>query len=382
MLKSHSLPVTKSRLEEWRYSQIEWIQHLVLQHLWQDTFEFLELLQKNNISIAQLVWKPNSVDPKVLQKIKLQLNIPVSVRDYDVLDNTQYLDRLLEKTETDICSILEVWWYYLQPLLRQDKKKLNNILWVVEITKFWHNRYANQLNNNWSTPVPIISLAESSVKEIEADFVSKMWVMAIDLILHKFWKSLANKNVWLLWFWMINSNVSKRLSSFWVRQMTAHDLSSKTYNHMKENNVNPVDKNKLFESSNVIISSTWSTSISLQDIENYAQNGTILVSMWSRGKEYPITEMKKNWEWYDYWDDNVTVFKTFSWKEIFVFYNWVAINYMLQSCPTEAVDPYFSEMLEWLTMLTWWNLSPNKIHTVDKDKQKEIITQRKEWYNS
>lgn len=255
-------------------------------------------------------------------------------------------------------------------------------MWVVEITKFWHNRYANQLNNNWSTPVPIISLAESSVKEIEADFVSKMWVMAIDLILHKFWKSLANKNVWLLWFWMINSNVSKRLSSFWVRQMTAHDLSSKTYNHMKENNVNPVDKNKLFESSNVIISSTWSTSISLQDIENYAQNGTILVSMWSRGKEYPITEMKKNWEWYDYWDDNVTVFKTFSWKEIFVFYNWVAINYMLQSCPTEAVDPYFSEMLEWLTMLTWWNLSPNKIHTVDKDKQKEIITQRKEWYNS
>jgi len=97
MLKSHSLPVTKSRLEEWRYSQIEWIQHLVLQHLWQDTFEFLELLQKNNISIAQLVWKPNSVDPKVLQKIKLQLNIPVSVRDYDVLDNTQYLIDYLKK---------------------------------------------------------------------------------------------------------------------------------------------------------------------------------------------------------------------------------------------------------------------------------------------
>ncbi len=368
------LQTTQKRLLHWEYKEINNSNKIILQHLWDDTYNFLNLLQNNNIKISHVLWKPNSVDENVRRNIAEKLHIPVDVIPYDQLDNSDFLFRLLWKySEKELC-VLEVWGYHLNALIKQKEDIIKNILWVVEITKFWHNRYLQYLNTHKKLPVPIVSIAESKIKEIEANYVAKMWVIWIDLLLHKYWTTIWSKKCWLLWYWMINSNVHSRLNQFWVK-------SCKAYDPKFNKSENPARKlffsqKEILENSEVIIASTWSTSLSLELISLYCKDSVILAAMWSRWREFPIEEMKqKRTRREEDWG-SVLTFKNEKWKYIHVLYNWIAMNYMLQSCPDEVMDPYFSEMLEWMKILHTEELSLNKIHTVDPEKSKEIISQR------
>ncbi len=374
---ANRLPLLKTRMDRWDYNTLKNNTNIILlQHLREDSYNFIENLNQNSIKIQHVIGKPNSVDKKVIEKIRWNLDIPVSVKDYNFLDNSTFLDTLIQNNRDKTLSILEVWWYHLKPLIRQSRDDLKNILGVIEITKFWHNRYANYLNKHWKLPVPVISCAESKIKEIEADFVAKMGIIATDLILHSYGKTIANKEVWLLWFWMINSNVFNWLEKFKAKKISIFDIDR---NKIKSKKNNFLSKKNILSNSEILISSTWTTSLTLEEIEQYTKDNTILVAMGSRGKEFPIEDMKKQRKHSE--DDNIITFTTPNKKQIHILYQGIAVNYMLNSCPDEAMDPYFCEMIEWLKMLKEENLSTKKINTINPDIIMQIIREWKWNYN-
>lgn len=240
---------------------------ILLQHLLPDTEEFIYLLHKAGVDIHCILGKPFSFDAKV--KERLEKIFRVEVHPYDLYDNTCYLDNLLleayTKSEVDKKPILifEVGGYFSKALVRSSAQLKDHIKGVIEVTTFGHNKYINEVANIY---IPVYSVARSPIKSIEARYVGRAAVVAMDFILRDIGVSIAGREALVIGFGMIGKSVADTLK--------ANNLLVSIYDKKGFARLNAYtlgyqigDKDELLKKADIIFSATAEQSLSFEDIE-------------------------------------------------------------------------------------------------------------------
>lgn len=344
---------------------------IVLEHILPTTEEFLRLLIDTGAEIFSLLAKPYSIDQAVLTQLH-SLNIRIERKPYKVLDETVFLDELLNeaaaKSQIDgrPIIIVDVGGYFAKPLARLAKDIQQYFYGVIEDTTFGHNRY---IDHAAKIPIPIFSVARSALKEIEARFVGKDAVTAVDFILRKEGVSLPGRNALVIGYGMIGKNVARALQ--------ATDLRVSVYDKRDHKNLtafidgfNIHTKKELIKHADIIYSATGDPlgALSFHEIEDCKDN-VILVSVGSRDSEFDVQNVATQAISCEAIGSDLIRYRLHNSKEIIIARNGTAINFSLPSIPIEVLDLVFTEILSCILSLlkNRSNFPPHRIHDMSDD---------------
>jgi adenosylhomocysteinase len=158
--------------------------------------------------------KPYSVDREALARLT-KAGHDVIQQSYEEYEKPGFLDsslkEALERSREDgkRTAILEVGGYFADPLLRLSESLVPYLVGVVEDTTFGHNRYKKVIEK---VPVPVFSVARTQLKEIEARFVGKDAVAAVERLLRQRGVSISGRVALVIGYGMIGSNVARALA--------------------------------------------------------------------------------------------------------------------------------------------------------------------------
>jgi len=351
---------------------------VLLQHLLPDTETFVNLLHKTGADIHCILGKPFSYDESV--KKNLEKTFRVEIHPYDLYETTDYIDKLLEevflKSETDKKPILifEVGGYFSKALVRTSQRYKEHIKGVVEVTTFGHNKYLQEAPN---IHIPIYSVARSPIKSIEARYVGRAAVVAMDNILRDIGVSIAGREALVIGFGMIGKSVASSLK--------ANNLLVSVYDKKGFAKLNAYtlgyqigDKEDLLKKADIIFSATAEQSLSFEDIAK-CKNNCILVSVGSKGNEYDIKGLKENSINNAKIGSFIKKYKVNSNKNIFVAREGTAINFTIKSCPDEIVDLIHAEVLTCAEILLNEHKHRTKLNIVNETTQDALHNISKDW---
>jgi len=324
---------------------------LLLEHILPTTEEFIYQLQASGVEMFAVLAKPYSIDEEVAKRLHKK-RVDIIRKSYQELDETDFLDRLLKraieasKKDQKQIVIVEVGGYFAQPLTRLDPEAAQFIAGAVEDTTFGHNRYAKLIQN---IPVPVFSVARSALKEIEARFVGRDAVAAIESVLRAKGVSLAGRNALVIGYGMIGSNVARALEN--------HDMKVHVYDlHDFKNLRAYIDgfaihkKRELIKSADLIFAATAERALSWEEIEECKSN-VILASVGSRDTEFDIVGLKEQSLKIEDITADIKRFWTPNSKQILLVRQGTAVNFLLPSLPAEVLDLVFAEVFFCMMLL-------------------------------
>jgi adenosylhomocysteinase len=330
-----------------RNSVLESLRLIVLEHILPTTVEFLEHLHAKGVHIFSVLAKPYSIDKDARSKLSA---IGISCTDitYAQLETTAFLDDLLKaavnasKIDRRPILILDVGGYFAAPLTspRLPVESPQFIAGVVEDTTFGHNRYMRLLSD---IAVPVFSVARSSLKEIEARFVGRDAVGAVETVLRNRGVSIAGRNALVIGYGMIGSNVA--------RSLRAHDLNVHVYDREDFKNLRAfIDgfyihkKLELLKKADVIFAATADRALSIKEMEECKDN-VILASVGSKDTEFDMASLRRQAVLQEALGPYVVKYKLAHSKNLMVIKDGTAVNFLLPSLPIEILDLVFSEIL-------------------------------------
>jgi adenosylhomocysteinase len=342
-----------SRLEEHdRYLRSARL--IVLEHILPTTEAFLRHLREGGVDIYCVLAKPYSKDPDVLKRLR-ESGLRVEEKTYDELDTSKFLDELLseaaEASRKDgrRIALLDVGGYFAAPLTRLGKADVSKFCGVVEDTTFGHNRYFNALAE---IPIPVYSAARSELKEIEARFVGKDAVTALEFILRREGISLPGRKALVIGYGMIGKNVA--------RSLRAMDLRVGIYDILDQRNLAAfIDgfrvhkKRELIKEADVVYAATGNPNgaLSFPEIEECKPNA-ILVSVGSRDSEFDLKTLRRQaLEEHSVGSGQDLTSYRLTHKNILVAKQGTAVNFALPSIPVEVLDLVFAEIFSALIAL-------------------------------
>jgi adenosylhomocysteinase len=318
---------------------------IILEHILPTTEELLRHLHEAGAEIYSVFAKPYSIDKSVLKRLTAK-GVRVLQKTYDELDNTKFLDSHLQsavsksKRDGKRIAIIEVGGYFAAPLSRLPKQSVAHIAGVIEDTTFGHNRYLALASK---IKVPIFSVARSELKEIEARFVGRDAVAAVDLLLRKLGVSLPGRNALMIGYGMIGTNVARTLRTY--------DLNVYVYDKQDHRNLRAFSdgfhihkKRELLKSADIIFCATGEPAVSFEEIEE-CKNNVILASVGSRDSEFDITTVKQQAVKSHVLGEGIMKYTLPHSRAVMVVRNGTAVNFALNSLPTEVIDLVFSEII-------------------------------------
>ncbi|WP_374652275.1 adenosylhomocysteinase [Dongia sp.] len=330
--------------QERNASALNLTRFLLLEHILPTTEEFVRHLVAAGGEVFALLAKPYSIDGAVLNRL-IESGVCIHRKSYEELDDTSYLDQLIQSamSQSDVDGkkivIIDVGGYFAAPLARLPVDSLRHISGVVEDTTFGHNRYIKCIQN---IGVPVFSVARSSLKEIEARFVGRDAVAAVDTILRRHGVTIAGRNALVIGYGMIGKNVA--------RSLRANDLNVYVYDRHDNRNLSAyIDgfriyaKRDLLKSADIIFSATADTALSFADIEECKDN-VILVSVGSRDTEFDIRTIREQALEASEVSPNLKKYILPNSRAVLVVNDGVAVNFLVPSRPIEIMDLVFSEL--------------------------------------
>lgn len=328
-------------------SELKKARLIILEHILPTTEEFVALLNHAGAEIFALLAKPYSIDKAAYDRM-IDAKFRIINKTYDDLEKTTFLDDLLQeaikksKEDKKTIVIIDVGGYFAKPLQKLSTEELSLFSGVIEDTTFGHNRYIDSVEK---ISIPIFSVARSALKEIEARFVGRDAVSAMDIILRKEGVSLPGRQALVLGYGMIGKNVARTLK--------AKDLKVSTYDVCDHKNLAAyIDgysintKKELIKDADIIFSATGNPdgALSFNDIEDCKDN-VILVSVGSKDTEFDIRCLKKQAIRECQIGDVLKQYKLHNQKNVIVAKDGTAVNFILPSIPVEVLDLVFSEIL-------------------------------------
>lgn len=325
---------------------------ILLQHLLPTTEEFIRHLSASGAAVHSVIAKPYSIDPAVLERLtKAGFPIRVDLSYYE-MESTDALDQVItsavaeSKVDGRQIAILEVGGYFCGPLRRMPSEAAQYIAGVVEDTTFGHNRY---LEGAIDIPVPVFSVARSPLKEIEARFIGRDAVLAVERILRDVGVSIAGRRALVIGYGMIGSNVARALRNF--------DLDVQVYDkHDHRNLAAFIDgfyvnrKSKLIAAADIIFAATADRALTWEEIEECKDN-VILASVGSKDTEFDVKSLKEQAMSVEKSGQHLETYCISNSKNIILARGGTAVNFLLPSLPTEVLDLVFSEILLCLMLL-------------------------------
>ncbi len=334
-------------------SLLQRLRLIILEHLLPTTEEFILRLKETGVEITALLAKPYSIDSAVEQRLTKEVRI--LKHSYNELETTDILDKLLHEAidasskDGKAIVIVDVGGYFAQPLVRLGPAEARgHLLGVVEDTTFGHNRY---LKNCKNIKYPVVSVARSALKEVEARFVGRDAVAALDAILRKEGVSISGRSALVIGYGMIGKNVA--------RSLRANDLPLSVYDKADIKNLTAyIDgyhvntKRELLGKADVIFCATGDPdgALSFADIEDSKDN-VILVSVGSKDTEFDLRSLRAQAVSEHVVSPLLAKYKLHNQKAVFVVNNGTAVNFTLPSIPVEVLDLVFSEILLWILAL-------------------------------
>ncbi|MCK5708063.1 MAG: hypothetical protein KAI43_10455 [Candidatus Aureabacteria bacterium] len=373
---------------------------IVLEHILPTTKEFLKILMEAGAEIFALIAKPYSIDNIVYNKLKKDgLNI-IKIKSYQELEDSDICFKLLydanEKSKKDRkpIAIIDVGGYFALPLLRfqEEIKKTktdNYIKGIIEDTTFGHNRYKNLVEKNKIT-IPIGSVARSELKRIEARFVGRDAVQAMDKMLREYGISITGRNALVIGYGMIGKNVARTLRSYDLN-VYVYDIEDRKLLRAFIDGFHIHKKVILLRHADIIFSATGTEAANLKDdgkpkfphaltyeeIED-CKHGVILASVGSKDTEFDVVSIKQNAikkpEKLNINDSNysLTRYSLPNSKHVIVAQEGTAVNFILPSLPVEILDLVFSEILYNLLELLQDRLEPGVVNETELEPLNNI----------
>jgi adenosylhomocysteinase len=259
---------------------------LILEHVLPTTAEFVRLMKRVGVDVHCLIAKPYSISQEALEAIT-KLNVPVIVKSsYQEIEDQEVVDHQLQdaknKSQLDgkRIVIIDVGGYFAKAL----SKDSDQVAGVVEDTTFGHNRYKQTAQN---IGVPILSVARSELKQIEARFVGRDAIAAMDLMLRDVGVSISGRNALVIGYGMIGSNVARTLRRYDLR-VFVYDIMDRRNLRAHADGFSVHTKQELLKKADIIFSATGSEAISgkcaisFKEIEDYCKHKLDLESRNSR----------------------------------------------------------------------------------------------------
>lgn len=366
---------------------------ILLEHMLPTTEALIYLLANAGGDIHSIIAKPYSIDEDVISRLTSN-GFKVIRSSYDDLENTSILDDLLNEaiklTQADGKKILifEVGGYFAKPLSQLEKINRQHFYGVVEDTTFGHNRYRNLVAN---IPVPVVSVARSRLKEIEAIFVGRDAVQATDLVLREVGESITGRNAVVIGYGMIGKNIA--------RALRAADLTVSVYDIRDHRNLrafmmgfNVNKKVELIRTADFVFAATgWSATtvitrpaLSKYEILDHLKDNSILVSVGSKDNEFDIRGLRQLAELENQISAKIIEYKLPNKKSVSVIKDGTAVNFLLPSIAVEVLDLVFSEVvLAGILLMKNPNDYPSRqVNVVDEKHWSEIAKNWLRFVNS
>lgn len=340
-------------------------------HALTDTLEFLGHMLKSGHDVPLIFAKPYSKDAEVIVDIE-RLGIRVEQLDYSVLEETSILRETIVKERSlagDRLILVDVGGYFAAPLCEMTKNSPTLLpVGVVEVTTFGHNRYAAKIQD---IGVPVVSIARSPIKDVEAAFVGESAWFAIDSVLREVGMSAHARRVGIVGYGMIGRRVAAvaRANGAHTRVFDSDPLKlldARSFKHEVR-----LSLRDLLRDSEIVISATGGTAIPVEDILE-ARNGVIFASAGSKLQEIDVINLKRVAVRSRRLSETLTEYELPTGKFAFVLCDGAAVNFLLGSCPDQTMDLVFAETIEATRMLMDRTLIPGKIHEVGQTARQDI----------
>lgn len=339
------LRVVHKYLNQDRNAAIAQARFLIIEHILPTTAEFVRLIRGTGAEIFALLEKPYSVDPQTKRQLEEE-GFPLLSRTYEELETTDFLDRLLveaiQKSRDDNRPIvvIDVGGYFAKPLERLRLEDVPYVAGVVEDTTFGHNRYSEVVTE---IAVPVVSVARSALKEIEARFVGRDIVSAMDRILRAQGVTLAGRRALVIGYGMIGSSIAYALRGYDI-VASVYDIQQYRMLRAYTDGFYIQTLRKLLESADIIFAATAAQALSLDQIEE-CKTDVVLVSGGSKDTEFDIAGLRKQAVRSEPVGDHLDRYHLSNSKAIVVANAGTAVNFTLPSLPEEILDLVFAEIL-------------------------------------
>lgn len=348
---------------------------IVLEHILPTTEDMIHQLRDVGTEIFALIGKPYSVDASTLSRIEAS-GIPVRVTPYRTLEEPGFLDDVLAEalaacdSDGKTLAIIEVGGYFARPLSALGAEPARHLAGVVEDTTFGHNRYLKSVS---TIPVPVFSVARSRLKELEARYVGRDAVAAVEQLLRERGVSISGRHALVVGYGMIGENVAHCLRTY--------DMHVSVFDKHAHRNLRAFidgfginSKINLLSTADIIFSATGDErgALSYEEIEK-AKDGVILCSVGSKDTEFDIASVIANALSHRVIVSGIVQYEIPGSMAVNVVNNGTAVNFLRQSIPTEVIDLVFSEILLCIMLLLKKEeYKPGNIHIIPDKLLNEI----------
>ena len=349
-----------------------------LQHALRDTKVFIEEIIRSGAEVGAFVAKPNSLNEKVISEIE-SLGIAV-VREpsetnppYSYFENSGALERILESESIKArlqgrkLVLVDVGGYFCKPLIASNASCVEAVAGIVEVTTFGHNRYVNSLEQ---LPVPVISVARSTLKQAESVYVGGSVVRAAEDTLQEAGLSLGGKTCVVVGYGMIGAEIARALQSRNLRTIVT-DLSPSQCLLARLRNFETGRLIDVLEEAQLVFASTGTQSVSFHELTG-ASDGVILFSGGSRAQEFDVAGMERAAQAVVSVNETIKEFQMPWGSKIWLVNNGKAVNFLKDGAPEEIMDLVFAEIAASAEYLITENLPIGEIHELPRGLQDRI----------
>lgn len=268
------------------------IESLLIQHLLEDTERFLHQLRSSGVRVSTVLGIEYSSRDDVVGRLRKEgFNVIVPPLERLEHEAATHINRLLKMCQNDSTSLViqEVGGYCSDAVgsIRAGDSETAALMGVVEETKNGLWRYQAVSH---ALSVPVVQIADSRLKKIEAQFVGEAVARALDLRTLQLGETLAGQHVGVMGCGDIGSAV---IAALLARRCIVSCFDPDPIRRMEARlaGLNCATRECVLGDANILVGASGHLSVRLEDLQQ-ARDNVLLVSGSSRDVEFPIHEIE------------------------------------------------------------------------------------------
>jgi adenosylhomocysteinase len=354
------LPVATQILDEVRDAArgIQLPGLLVIQHVLRDTERFLQLLLERGWQVRMLIGIPYSCDASAAERLASLTDVRVpAFEDFQrVVDDM--LTNELRRGPAERFILQEVGGYCATLLGNGSPVDVSGCAGAIEETRRGLWRYQAQQG----LKVPVLEIAGSRLKEIEAIHVGEAVARAIATDLAVLGKSLPGLTAGVIGFGSIGSAVAHSLHARGAA-VACFDLSAIRQIESAARGFRMIDLRRLLAESDLVVGATGTGAFSANEIP-LLKDGAILASASSGRREFPLDALAGAARGCGRIGESVTRLELSGGATIHLIKDGFPANFRLTSLPLPIADLLFAELALCLGRLVLSSPPPG-LHSLD-----------------
>jgi adenosylhomocysteinase len=344
----------------------------IIQHLLDDTAEFVSLLRKHGYRVPCVIGIPYSASPAA-QKTLVDAGIDAIVPSFPRIDAV-IRRKLAELRAEDRPVIVHEVGGYCADIMRSMSNVIpERCLGFVEETKQGLWRYRKLPNVRY----PVMHIAESRLKDIEGPYVGR--AVAESLI-----EDLANERiqpsrcaVGVLGIGIIGSSVAGALAPTFPRLQCWDEKPIARLQAISKGLPLAASRSEILATSDVIVGATGTSSLRTGDLASL-RDGVILASASSRRIEMPINHIRRHGKLVAA-DGYVQTFAMPWRKSIRIVNDGSPINFRRRSLPSAIADLMFAQIATCIEHLLTGKFPPG-LHPLPAEDESRIAEVWLKWH--